>query len=232
MYGTVGLPSMLMDPGSSYLDARDTILSNIDPSTISYVGEFLLVHFAFFVSKPYTTVRSPDSGDSVSPNSQGFRDREWMTIDTVLIRLDTTDMNSAHFPVYLNKTLPTTSVAWGVIGYDAAVCVRRYEPWIVETYNTSIASPSTLRIIGKGNASTPLLPSGKIQGAPNANTRYPNTTGKDAVLTTARYNAVEQMQKDIDKGFYGLSSTLGPVTPSWKLFHLTSTYYSAGTFFV
>ena len=112
-----------------------------------------------------------------------------------------------------------------MIGYDAAVCVQRYEPWVVETYNTSIASPSILRIVGKGNASTPLSPSGNIQGAPIANTRCLNTTEKGTVFSTAHRNTVGQMRADIHGVVdYDPCPTVGPVVPLRRTFLLTSTY--------
>jgi len=247
LYGVVDLPSLLTEPDFHNVDANDTIPSNIDPSTISYVCEFLSVSLAFSVSKPCTTVGSLDSGKPVSFGSR-FSDvvskqdlsgvaggQEWTAIDTVLIRLDTNYLNvNGPFPVYLNRTLPGSFAAqWNVVGYDAAVCVRRYEPWIVETYNTSTASPSALRIVGKGNASTPLPPSGNIQGPPIANTRYLNMTKlKDMLLSTAHGNTVGQMLLGAgSSGFYYAPSTVASlVMPPPTTFLLTSTY-STGIFF-
>ena len=229
------LPSLLTEPEYSGLDANDTIPSNIDPSTISYVGQFLSAHLTFFVSKPRTAAGSPDSGESTSLRSLDplgvSGDQEWITIDTVLIRLDTNFTEFGRFPVHLNKTAPSGSATWSVVGYDAAVCVRRYEPWIVETYNTSVASPSTLRIVGKGDGSTPLSPVGSVQGAPIANTRYLNTTGKNMVFYTAHHEAIQQMQKDNSWGeYYMPTSTVGPVVPPPTTFLLTSTYSTGNCF--
>ena len=229
MYDTADLPSLLTDPEFSNLEPNYTIPSNIDPSTISYASESLSAPLAScVVSKLCATVESPDNGESIILNSHKFGsvagDQKWMTVETVLIRLDTTLVDHGRFPVYLNKTLPSDSATWRVVGYDAAVCVRRYESWIVETYNTSIASPSTLQLVGKGNASTPLSPSGRIQGSPIVNTRHLNTTGKNPILYTAHDNTIKQMQKDISQdGYYTLPPTVGLVVLPRIAFLLTST---------
>ncbi|KAG6913002.1 hypothetical protein DXG01_010480, partial [Tephrocybe rancida] len=33
------------------------------------------------------------------------------------------------------------------IGYDAAICVELFKPWIVEVYNSATGQPSTMRIV-------------------------------------------------------------------------------------
>lgn len=37
------------------------------------------------------------------------------------------------------------------IGYDAAVCLELFEPYVVEVYNTTGSLPSSNRIVTKGN---------------------------------------------------------------------------------
>ena len=113
---------------------------------------------------------------------------------------------------------------------DAAVCLQKYEPWIIEMCKSSITHPSTLRVVGKGSDSTPLTPSGNIQGTPIANTRYLNLTGKGTTLFRAHENAVLEMQDDNDRhGSYAVTTAVGPVAPPHTTFLLTSTY-SAGHF--
>ena len=233
LFGVYGmdLPTQLAKPDLSQLDANDTIPSNVDPSRISYVGELLSAPSAFFVANPRTTVRSPDNGAGVSlhpslasDTDQGWTTFEtggWTTIETVLLRLYTGYTPSGRFPMYLNN--------WGTgfrMGYDAAVCMHRYEPWIIETYNTSITPPSALWIIGKGDSGTLLSPSGKIRGAPISSTRYLNTTGKDAVFSVIRGNVVYQMGKTNDGGGnYVPSPTVRPIAPPCISCLFTSTCY-------
>jgi len=137
----------------------------------------------------------------------------YTAVEMVLIRLNTSFTPSGRFPVYSEKSLPDVNGTETRIGYDAAVCLQKYEPWIVETYNTSIVSPSTLRIIEKASNSS--LPSGKIQGDPITNgTRYLNTTNKDVAFWVAHSNGINQIWKDNDRGSsYVPSPTVGPAVP-------------------
>jgi hypothetical protein len=210
------LPTSLTKPDLSKLDPNDAIPSHIDPSKISYLGEFLIPSTSF-VSDSRSAVRLVNNGVAHSFHSLtvqdtgAIRDQVWLTVETVLIRLNTSYTPLGRFPVYLNE-----SDANGVetrIGFDAAVCVEMYEPWIIEAYNVSIGSPTTLRIVGKGYGDTS-LPSGKLQGGPIPNTRYLNTTGKFHAFAVAHDNSVNQMLKDNGRDFpYVPSPTVGPVVP-------------------
>jgi len=228
MYGQ-DLPTTFTDPGFGAMELGDTI-PNIDPSTISYLGELMPIPLASFVPNPDTTVRVPANGEGVSIrslyDSYPSDDHGWTTIETVLLRFSSDYAPSGRFPVYLNS-----SVDGRWMGYDAAVCVRKYEPWIIETYNATIVSPSALRAIGKGDGSTPLPPSGNIQGNPITNTRYLNTTDKYHAFAIAHRTSIESMTKDNSlDGNYRPYLTVSPVAPPHTTFLLTSTY-SIGCFF-
>ena len=154
----------------------------------------------------------------------------WTTVETVLIRLNTSFTPSGRFPVYYsNASLPDANGVATRIGYDAAVCVQKYEPWIIEAYNTSVGSPSALRIVEKEYAGTSSPPSGNIQGFPIADTRYLNTTGKNPAFFVAHDNSINQMVKDNGRDHYYVPSpTVGPVIPP-RTFFLTLSY-STGRF--
>jgi len=142
-----------------------------------------------------------------------------MTLETTVIRLNTSLTPSGRFPVYWNES----SLGFeGVrLGYDAAVCVQSYEPWIIESYNTSTGSSYALQIVEKQNNSdsTSLLPSGTIQGTQIENTRYLNATGKDLVFSTVhtvdpqRFWEANQYQGQIPEGHYTPTPTVGPKVP-------------------
>jgi len=139
-----------------------------------------------------------------------------MTVETLFIHLNTSLTPSGRFPVYSNVWLPAGDNGTSVLssfqfGHDAAVCVQKYEPWIIKAYNTSTGSSFALGPVGKGNGSTPLLPSGKIQGARITNTRYLNTTGKDIAFSQAHQKSVTRMgEANYDQG----RRILGPGVPS------------------
>jgi len=136
-----------------------------------------------------------------------IKGQAWITIETVLIRLNTEYTPSGRFPVYSNVT-DANGVA-SRIGYDAAVCMEKYEPWIVEAYNTSVGFPAILRIVEKGYGKVS-LPSGKIQGISIPKTRYLNTTGKNPAFFVAHDNSINQMVKDNGRDIaYVPSPTVG-----------------------
>ena len=217
------LPTMVMNPDLNFLTlSNDTIPPNIDPATISVLGGFSSIPLSSFVSNPCTVAAWPDKGETISLDSLSIpvQEGDWTTIETVLIRIATTQTPSGRFPVHLNRTFGSSVLR---IGYDAAVCVQKYEAWIIETYNTSITPPSALRVVGKGNTTNPLPPSGKIQGPPITNTRYLNITGKGATLLRAHENTVRQMNDDGDhNGGYTATATVCPVVLQHIVFSLTS----------
>ena len=216
----------LPDPGevSPELSAA---LSKVDPSTLSYYGGFLLAPLAFFVSNVCTAAQSgPDSG-LVSVNDRGawpVGDQGLVTVETLFIHVNTSYTPSGRFPVYTNDTSTNSDgvniTAWFQIGHDAAVCVQKYEPWIIEAYNTSTGSSFALQIVGKGDDSTSLSPSGNIRGTRIANTRYLNATGKDIPFSAAYKKSVLRLvEADLNQSSsivpVAPTPVVGPVMPSW-----------------
>ena len=232
LFGVYGLdlPELL----GNLPDENDTLPSSLNISTISYLSERWSALLACFVPNLRITVKLPDDGEGFNLHSTYIQssDQDCTSVETFVLRFDTEDTPSGRFPVYLNKSLPHAGWTPGhVIGYDAAVCIQRYEPWIIEVYNTSIASPSILGIVGKGTFNTSLSPSGNIRGAPIENTRYLNTTGKANALGVIYGNSLNKMVKELTRNSdYLPTPTVGPIVPPRTTCLLTSTY-SAGRFF-
>jgi len=222
------------DKGYSALSAA---LSNIDNSTLSYVGESLGVPLTCFVFNLYTPaiVEDPIGGVNFYSNTP-YRvgNQRWVTVDTVFIHLNTSFTPVGYFPLYSNESLPNSNGFR--VGYDAAVCVQVYEPWIIEAYNTSTGSSFVLGVVGEGNDRTSLLSGGNIQGTQIANTRYLNTTGKDIAFSVAYQKSVTRMDEaNYDQGSHTFhlgvpSPIVGPIVPLHTIFLLTSTC-STGCFF-
>jgi len=143
--------------------------------------------------------------------------QELTVVEAILLRFDTRHTPSGRFPVYSDKT---------GYGYDAAMCVQKYEPWVVETQNTSIASPSALRIIERGNCNTSLPPSGNIHGARISNTRCLDSTGKELAFELGFDDA-----RRVISGFEesGPSPIVGPAVPPYDTFLIST--YSTGRFY-
>ena len=224
------IPTKLTKPDLRKLDPNYTIPSSIDPSKISVLGEFPSTPLAFFESNPRSAVRSNNrDGFSVLPITYTTDDHGWTTVEAAILQLNTSLTPSGHFPVYLNKPSSDADGTETKIGYDAAVCVHKYEPWIIETYNTSTGSSSALRIVEKWDGSTSLSPSGNIRGARIVNNRYLNTTGKSRVFTVAHANGIDRMSEASTDhgtflGHYIPSPTVGLVIHPCQTFLLTSTY--------
>jgi len=183
--------------------------------------------FTLFSDKPL-----PLGGQSFNGVGLGFHSRSvlgahptddqgWTTVETVLIRLNTSYTPSGRFPVYSNHSLPNDHGVETRIGYDAVVCVQKYEPWIIEVYNISVGSPSVLRIVGKWCGDTSPLPGGNIRGAPIVGTRSLNTTGRNPAFFLAHDNMLNQFIKDNARdSYYAPSLTVGPVVPLRSTFIL------------
>jgi len=228
------LPTQFTKPDFSALTKNgDAIPSSINRSTISFVGEFLSASLTFFVSNLHTTVAESQNTESVAFGTTVLKatgNQGWTTIETVLVRIDTSFTPSGRFPLYAN--LPDTQTR---IGYDVAVCIQQYEPWMLEVHNASTGSPSALRIVEKGDGSASLLPSGNSRGSPIASTRYLNTTGKDSAFSLAHGNSYVRMNQvsfsQSETSFnYTPSSIVGPVVPPRTIFLLTSTYFTGHLF--
>jgi hypothetical protein len=76
----------------------------------------------------------------------------WTAALLALIRLDTTFAPQGDFPVYAHNVRdPYKNHTIAQIGYDAVVCIERYEPWIVETYVTKNGPKTTELVDRKGS---------------------------------------------------------------------------------
>src|SRR6201999_309969 len=87
---------------------------------------------ASFASNSCTPVKSGDSGsafgfDYIKPDMAS--DQVQIFVETVIVQLDTNFTPSGRFPVYANRK----SFNRGQIrtGFDAVVCLHRYEPWVI-----------------------------------------------------------------------------------------------------
>ena len=214
---SMDLPPQFTKPDLSGLDANDTIPSNINSSAISYIGEFLSAPPAFSVSNFCATASSVYDGQAVylHPTTTDIAGNQgWVIVEVVLIRLNPALTPSGRFPVYSNLSIPRLGSTL-TIGSDAAVCLQKYEPWVIEAYNTSTGSTFALRIVENGGGST--SPSGNIRGAPIANTRYLNTTGKGNVFSIAynlsTYQLLNANSRPNDLNSYVPTLTVGLIMP-------------------
>jgi len=75
----------------------------------------------------------------------------WITIEHVLVRLNTSYTPNGKFQLYSDLSVPDEDGNPTRIGYDAAVCLQLIEPWILETYNNTVGLPNSIRLVEPGN---------------------------------------------------------------------------------
>lgn len=98
------------------------------------------------------------------PLSKGQDGKGWISLEQVLVRLNTTYAPNGIFPVLGAQNLPDATGEPTHIGYDAVVCLQLFEPWVVEVYN-STTGPSTVRMVERGNAARSMNAGEKMIGA-------------------------------------------------------------------
>ncbi|EIN10259.1 hypothetical protein PUNSTDRAFT_132352 [Punctularia strigosozonata HHB-11173 SS5] len=118
------------------------------------------------------------------PTDMGDAGDGWKSIEAVLVRLNNTYADAPTFPIYGPESNDTAS-------YDAAVCIRLIEPWIVEAYNSTVSAPSSLRIVSRQAAAVP-----RGLGTKDDTPGFLNSTGKWPAYVAAHGNSVNQIEKD------------------------------------
>ena len=73
----------------------------------------------------------------------------FMTVENILVRLNTSFAPNGTFGIEV-ISVPDVNGTATFIGYDAAVCLELYEPWVLEVYNSSVVFPNSMRIVDKG----------------------------------------------------------------------------------
>jgi len=76
--------------------------------------------------------------------------KRFITMENILVRLNTSYAPHGTFAVNGSDSVPDKDGSPTFIGYDAAVCLELYEPWVVEVYNSSVSFPSSIRIVDNG----------------------------------------------------------------------------------
>ncbi|KAG6867487.1 hypothetical protein C0993_002216 [Termitomyces sp. T159_Od127] len=85
------------------------------------------------------------------PVPMGQDGKGCISIEEVLVRLNTTYTPNGTFALKSDESIPGAQGNPTWISYDAAICVELFEPWIVEVYNSTTGLPQTLRIVQRGS---------------------------------------------------------------------------------
>jgi hypothetical protein len=106
-----------------------------------------------FFSAPLTmgTYRVAGPGCFTDRHSHvGQEGTGFTTVELVLVRLNTSYTPAGKFSRLSNDSVPDKNGNPSFIGYDAAVCLQLFEPWILETYNSTTGLPSSIRLVESG----------------------------------------------------------------------------------
>ncbi|KAK0191490.1 hypothetical protein F5146DRAFT_1048998 [Armillaria mellea] len=177
------------------LQLNDTLPSTVDVNGTAFTAYFSDNGVAHsLLSKPVT------SGD------EGFG---WISIEWVLVRLNTTYSPSGTFAAYSTESVLDANGTETRIGYDAAVCLELYEPYIVETYNSTTGLPSSTGVISQNKEITDSSAQGAPEEKRTGKARQLNSTRLQDVYDVLHGNSVNQMVKDNGRdAFYVPSPTL------------------------
>ena len=78
----------------------------------------------------------------------GHAGNGFITVENILVRLNNSYAPNGTFGVE-GISVPDVNGTATFIGYDAAVCLELYEPWVLEVYNSSVGFPNSMRIVDK-----------------------------------------------------------------------------------
>ena len=103
----------------------------------------------------------PDWCSHVGQEGRGF-----ITIEHVLVRRNTSYAPAGRFLRTSNISVPDANGNPTFIGYDAAVCLQLFEPWMLEIYNCTTNLPSSIRLVEYGNATQHIGAGERRKGPP------------------------------------------------------------------
>jgi len=151
------LPPIFEFPVFPALGANDPLPLGVNKEELSYIGALVSrAGISMFSADPapagFEDDGLPHSFESLLDTGDDKKNG-WIGMEVVLVRLNNSYAHSANFPVWSADPIVDASKFSSRIGYDAAVCVEMYEPWIVEIYNSSLGIPTTMSVVSK-SAST------------------------------------------------------------------------------
>ncbi|KAF4602487.1 hypothetical protein EYR40_005696 [Pleurotus pulmonarius] len=129
------------------------------------------------------------------PVSMGQDGKGFTSLEVLLVRVDTSFTPKGVYPVTRTATTPPQT-----IGYDGAICLELFEPWVLETYNSTVGAPTSTRIVSKGNeianVGAELNTGARLSGVK----RQLDSSNLSSVYDVAHGNSVNQLLKDNGHG--------------------------------
>ena len=180
---SLSLPDVFKTPNLSSLSPNDTLPLGVSEEEVAYIGALVSCAGIPIPSANPAPAKFWDNGvahsfHSVTPTN-GASGNGWVGAETVLVRLNNSYTHNANFPVWSADAIVDASGFSSRIGYDAAICVEMYEPWIVQIYNSNFGIPTTMRIVNKSASTDFETDYGQKGPYLDSYTRVLNSTGKD-----------------------------------------------------
>ena len=183
LFSSFSLPLLYLfeTPG---LVPNDTLPSGVSEEEVAYICAFVLCAGIYIFSADLSPAGFRDDGighsfNSPPPNT-GLSGNGYVEVETALVRLDKFWAPNASFPVWSQYPIIQDPGSYWNIGYDAIVCVKMYEPWIVQIYNSSLGVPTTMTIVRKSATADFETDYGKGDPYLDSYTQALNYTGKDS----------------------------------------------------
>ena len=178
------LPDVFKTSIVSLPNPDDTLPSNVSEEEVAYICAFVLCAAISIFSADLASAAFLDSGvahlfDSRTPTT-GESGNGWVMIETALVRLDRDYAPNASFPVWSVSPVTSGYNLSPLVGYDAVVCVKMYEPWIVQIYNSSLGVPTTMSVFGKAASTDFETDYGNRGPHLDSYTRVLSSAGKDS----------------------------------------------------
>ncbi|KAG9123575.1 hypothetical protein FRC07_014680 [Ceratobasidium sp. 392] len=133
---------------------------------------------------------------SVSDGSDGSG---WLQVDIVLVRLHSAYAPNSTFGLYAYSDQDYLS---SPVGYDAAMCVEEFKPYIVDAYNNTAGSPTTLGLVHRGMDFDEPVYTPQVTSIQDGVQWGINSTGKASAFRAAYINSRNVMLKDNGRDFY------------------------------
>ncbi|KAG9079791.1 hypothetical protein FRC06_007464, partial [Ceratobasidium sp. 370] len=132
------------------------------------------------------------------PASDGSDGTGWLQIEIVLVRLNRGYAPNSTFSVQVQGTADSPNP----IGYDVAVCVEEFKPYMLDSYNNTAGSPTTLGLLHRGLDFDHFVNIPQVTTIQDGAQWGINSTGKFAAFASAHDNSRNVMIKDNGRDFW------------------------------
>ncbi|QRV98444.1 exonuclease domain protein [Ceratobasidium sp. AG-Ba] len=131
------------------------------------------------------------------PATKGDDGNGWLQIEIVLVRLNQAYAPNSSFSVHSLADVDYPSP----IGYDVAVCVEEFKPYVLDAYNNTAGSPTTLRLLHRGLDFDQLINTPQNTTMQDGVQRGIDSKGKFVAFASAHDNSRNVMIKDNGRDF-------------------------------